>query len=216
MRRILLGGCALIILGVLAVMYVAYRNSLTDDRDQTSGSSEVVSAEHKEDSETATVTDSFPASNSVPVTQPRTMSIPSIGIAKAPIIPVGIASNGEMATPSTNHEIGWYKSGALPNQEKGAIVFNGHVGIGDRPAVFKDLHRLSTGGIIEIRTGDNSSYRYQVYHIERLPLEKVDMRKMLRSADPSKQGLNIITCAGEYDPARKTYDDRVLVYAVRI
>lgn len=144
------------------------------------------------------------------------LTIATVGVQAAPVLPVGVAPSGEMEAPDGIHEVGWYSKSASPADDSGALLLDGHVGLEGQSAVFKELHRLKTGSIIKLTAQDGSTYSYEVYHVEQMALEDVDMRKMLRSVNPSKQGLNIITCAGEYDATRRTYDDRVLVYAVKV
>jgi hypothetical protein len=40
------------------------------------------------------------------------------------------------------------------------------------------------------------------------------MSKALSSVSADKAGLNIITCAGKYLPDQKTFEQRLVVYAV--
>ncbi len=210
--RVLLLTCVLIAIGALVAVYI-YQQIIPRDH-QAKVPTETAEQEQEDDAQQE-APEYRAAPAATPASQPHSITIPSVGVHRAAIVPVGIEPNGDMATPPTNHGVGWYDKSAQPADGTGTLLLNGHVGIGSQEAVFKQLHRLSVGEVIEVQTGDGTSYRYEVYHIERLPLEDVDMRKMIRSVNPSKQGLNIITCAGEYDDARATYDDRVLVYAVR-
>src|SRR5690606_36264482 len=41
-----------------------------------------------------------------PIDRPRQLNIPSLGIRGANVVPVGVESSGEMAAPSTNHQVG--------------------------------------------------------------------------------------------------------------
>lgn len=197
-------------ISVLVAIFVYYTHEAVNDLPATQDT-QVSSRKHEESVDSQLDA----AKGVVPATQPVALTIATVGVHSAPIIPVGIDVNGEMDAPGTNHDVGWYDQSAKPIQDGGALLLDGHVGIYNQAAVFKHLHQLKTGELIEVTTQDGASYAYTVYHVEQLPLEDVDMRKMMHSVQPSKQGLNIITCAGEYDPARKTYDDRVLVYAVR-
>ena len=41
------------------------------------------------------------------------------------------------------------------------------------------------------------------------------MSTMLDSFEPSKEGLNIITCVGDWDYSKNTFNKRVMLRAVR-
>lgn len=209
--RILIIAIGILSLIVLSVAIFLSMPSKAPEKTEVSRSSKPVTTK-QEPAPEAPVPEKKPAG---PPNHLQSLTIATANVQSAPVVPVGIEANGEMGAPATNHEIGWYEKSDLPVSEGGAVVLDGHVGIGAQSAVFKNLHRLNSGDVIEAKTNDGTLYRYTVYHVEQVPIEEVDMRKMLRSVDPSKQGLNIITCAGEYDDARKTYNDRVLVYAVR-
>lgn len=147
---------------------------------------------------------------------PRTLSIDTIGINNANILSVGLEADGALAAPASIYDVGWYKDSAKPGSGTGALLLDGHVsGVNDPNAIFHRLKELKKGATMTIEKGDGSKINYVVRETETLPIEKVDMRKMMRSIDPKREGLNIITCGGAYDYSRQLYEDRVMVYAVR-
>lgn len=121
-----------------------------------------------------------------------------------------------MEAPKDFQHVGWYKHGAKPGDGRGAILLNGHYGAAREVAIFQYLDKLSSGDTIELEDEAGQKASYKIYHVEQVPLEQLDMRKMMFSADPSREGLNIITCGGDFDRERDTYNDRVVVYAVRM
>ena len=44
---------------------------------------------------------------------------------------------------------------------------------------------------------------------------KFGMSTMLDSFEPSKEGLNIITCVGDWDYSKNTFNKRVMLRAIR-
>jgi hypothetical protein len=52
--------------------------------------------------------------------------------------------------------------------------------------------------------------------METVALDDVDMDKLLTPYGNAKEGLNLITCTGDWLPDKKTYDHRVLVYTKRV
>jgi LPXTG-site transpeptidase (sortase) family protein len=155
------------------------------------------------------------AAYSVPASHPRKLVIKKLNI-DAIILPMG-TTNGEMDAPTSAWDVGWYNQSALPGSGHGAMLIDGHVNDAlNSPGVFYSLANLSQGDLIELERGDGVWFDYNVRTVQDIPLDKVDMASMLRSAETGKEGLNLITCGGWYDAAKRTYDHRVLVYATRV
>lgn len=152
----------------------------------------------------------------VPASHPRELKIPKLGI-DANILSMGILKDGSLDAPKTAWDVGWYDESALPGSGQNALLIDGHVNDAlNTPGVFYHLGTLKTGDDMQIERGDNELFTYKVVQVDQKPIDQVDMAKMLRSAEPGKEGLNLITCGGDYDYKRETYKDRILVYAVRI
>lgn len=154
--------------------------------------------------------------HSVPETHPKYLVIPKLSI-NTNVYTVGITREGAIDAPQTAWDVGWYKDGALPGSGSGAALIDGHVNDAyNTPGVFYKLAELTIGDEITIIRGDNSEIRYKVASVTEEPLSGIDMRKVLSSAEPGKEGLNLITCGGKYDQAARTYTNRVIVYSVRV
>lgn len=151
----------------------------------------------------------------VPPTQPRNIKIDSIGV-NANIVPLGLLEDNALDAPKTAWDVGWYNGSNKPIDGTGALLADGHVNntLGT-PGVFYDLHKLQPGDEIDIETGDGKDYKYIVKKVEQVPINEVSMSSMMKSLEPGKQGFNIITCGGDYNHKKSTFDDRVLVYSVR-
>ena len=153
------------------------------------------------------------AAYSVPPAHPRQLIIDSLNIS-ANVLPMGVLKSGALDAPKTAWDVGWYNAGALPGSSYGALLIDGHVNDSlDRPGVFARIGTLKKGDILKIQRGDGAEFSYSVQLVEQKPTNQVDMNKLLTPITEGKSGLNLITCGGTYNAQKKTYDDRILVYA---
>lgn len=153
----------------------------------------------------------------VPAGQPRYITIPKIGVVKTRILSVGVTSTGELDVPKNIGDTAWYNKSALPGQGYGAVLIDGHNGGITRDGVFARLGTLEKGDEITIERGDGKQFIYKVVENESMALEDVNktgMVKMTKSADESKEGLNLITCDGKWVPRLKQFDRRIMLRAV--
>jgi sortase (surface protein transpeptidase) len=133
------------------------------------------------------------------------VSIPSIGL-NAPIVNVGIDDLGRMDVPDGNtNNVGWYSGGTAPG-EVGSAVLDAHVF-----AALKNLHKVQAGDSIYVTTRDGRTLNFIVRENSVYKLADVPAQKLFNRADG--RWLNLITCAGTYDPATDTYTHRTVVYA---
>lgn len=144
---------------------------------------------------------------------PVRLKIASIGV-DAPIIPVGTEPDGAMAAPKTATDIGWYERSATLGSTKRSVLLSGHYGL-DIPEVLRRLNELKKGDSIALAGAAGDSATYKVVETERQHRSEVDMEKAFNYAK-GQESLSIITCIGEYDYSAQTYDDRYIVYAVRV
>ena len=145
---------------------------------------------------------------------PKRISIQSIGI-KARVLRMGTDANNKIQSPRSSYDTGWYEGSNKPD-ENGAVFINGHVSGPTKAGIFYNLKKLNNGDIINIEKGDGTVISYKVVNKETVDVNNVDMQKALRSADVDKQGLNLMTCSGDYSAKDKTFNERLIVYSVRI
>jgi sortase (surface protein transpeptidase) len=139
------------------------------------------------------------------------------GKVSAPIVGVGLDSNGAIAVPGS--AIGRYQ--IMPDAP---IFLDGH-----SSGVFSRLNSVGVGEIVSITASDGSVSNYQVYNVKiydydpslgstdaagNLTINGWFMRESLY--DGGADGLNMMTCAGTYLPAYGTYDQRLVVFAKKI
>lgn len=152
--------------------------------------------------------------------EPRYMTIERLGINRARVMGIGVSGdNNQLGDPANVHDVGWYTASAKPGQmtqNKPAGLYDGHnTGIYER-GVFYRLGDLTTQDLITIERGDGEKLTYQVQEINTVPIADVDMKKMLESAIPDVEGLNIISCSGTWNNELNTYSHRVLVRATLV
>lgn len=157
------------------------------------------------------------AEHTVAATSPRYLSIPSLGIEKVRVVSIGLTKNNMLDTPKNINDTAWYDKSAEPGSGTGAVVIDGHNGGVTKDGVFAKLADLTEGSEIIIERGDGLKVSYFVETNETMSLNKANttgMKDMMQSADPSKEGLSLITCAGNWVPRDKVFDKRVMVRAV--
>lgn len=154
---------------------------------------------------------------------PRYLSIPSLKISNARIVQIGTIKNtGQLDSPKSIYDAGWYTKSGLPGAGKGAVLIDGHNGGPTKGGVFENLGSLSKGSEIIIERGDGQRITYQVADNREMSVEDINnesnplgMKTMLNSMDPKKEGLNMITCVGDWDYSKNTFNKRVMLRAVR-
>lgn len=141
---------------------------------------------------------------------PRVLHIPSLS-AVSRVLHLGLAADGSLTAPNDIYDTGWYSASAQPNDKTGAILVNGHIEGPTKPGVFAGLGTLKTGEEIVLERGDRRMMTFVVTSVEVLEDSQIDMKQLLKSADPNKLGLNLVTSTG----AGRDKQPRVVVYAVQ-
>lgn len=140
--------------------------------------------------------------------QPTGLTISSIGLGGAPVLPVGLEDNGEMEIPPAE-EVGWYELGVAPG-EQGSAVLAAHIAYDGVDGAFRYLDRLAGGEEVEVAFDDGSAVTYRVtevveYRKDALPDE------IFSRTGPER--LVLITCGGEFNPSLRSYESNVVAYA---
>ncbi len=154
----------------------------------------------------------------VPPVQPRYISIPTLGIAKTRVMKVDVNSSGELDTPMNINDAAWYDKSATPGLGYGAVMIDAHNGGYSKNGVFAKLDTLKTGDTITVERGDGKKFTYAVVSNQTVTLDEANksgMKQLMQSADEDKEGLSLITCAGNYVPRLQQFDHRVMVRAVQ-
>jgi hypothetical protein len=142
---------------------------------------------------------------------PVGLQIPALEV-EAPIVPVGVESNGDMEVPDSVSDVGWYKHGSAPGQP-GSAVLAAHVDLASQgPGVFFDLRTLEPGDVIYVVFDDGTSDAFRaeartIYGKTELPVDAIFSRQ-------GSPVLTLITCGGGFNRSLQSYDSNVVVYAV--
>lgn len=156
-------------------------------------------------------------SHKVPATHPRYISIPSLNVQKARVLPVGLTKQNTLDTPKNIADTAWYTKSATPGQGYGAVLIDGHNGGISRDGVFAKLEKLRKNDEIIIERGDGKIVRYRVMENKLETLKEANttgMKRLMTPYDTGKEGLGLITCAGNWVPRDKVFDKRIMIRAV--
>jgi len=145
---------------------------------------------------------------------PRMLTIEKLGI-KSRILPMSVNADGSIQAPINIFDSGWYGGSAKPG-EKGAAFIDAHASGPTRQGLFAYLDTLVAGDTMSIERGDGTVLKYRVVHTETVPLEGLKMHNILQPYSGVSEGLNLMTCKGEWIEDQKTYDQRAVVYTERI
>ena len=109
--------------------------------------------------------------------------------------------------------VGWYSPGVAPGAAAVSAVLVGHVddrlqGLG----AFAEVRDLRAGDLIEVRTASGRTVAYEVRSLEQFPKSEAPMNRLFTQDGPHR--LVLITCAGDFDAATRSYADNVAVTAV--
>jgi sortase (surface protein transpeptidase) len=148
------------------------------------------------------------------VAMPYEVRIPSLGV-RARVQSVGKTETGLMSVPSgisQFRDVAWYREGVVPGMEGNAVVaghVSGYLGV---DAVFADLHHLTQGATVLVVDTDSVPRRFIVTRVARYPATETPIAAIFGETDGSR--LNLITCAGEWNPVTRDYTERIVVYTV--
>ena len=135
--------------------------------------------------------------------------IPKINV-DAAIEYVGLTSQGAMGVPAGPTDVAWFDLGPRPG-ENGSAVIAGHEGWKDNiQAVFDNLYKLQIGDKIYVEDENGSTTTFVVREMQTYG-ENQDFSDVFRSSD-GKAHLNLITCAGAWNKAQKSYSNRLVVF----
>lgn len=141
---------------------------------------------------------------------PQQLKIPKLKIDTV-IEQVGLTAEGDMDTPKGPNEVAWYKFGPRPGG-KGNAVITGHFGLKNNvPGVFDNLDKLSAGDLIYVEDMKGVTISFVVSKIQKYGAEE-DASVVFRSSDDEAH-LNLITCDGVWNQAKKSYSHRLVVFA---
>lgn len=143
-----------------------------------------------------------------PVT-PTRVTIPAVGV-DAPVITLGLEPSGELEVPTDFAVTGWWSGGARPGGAGPAVIV-GHFDARSGPAVFHRLGELEPGDEITVHGEEGAAVRYAVQDAEQHPKDGFPTERVY--GETPEPTLRLVTCSGPFDPAHRSYEDNLVVFA---
>lgn len=141
-------------------------------------------------------------------TEPKYITLPTIS-SGGYVEKVGVDQNNQIAVPTNINLAGWYIEGLKPGQD-GLSIIDGHLDGHKHDGIFKNLAKLKVGDTYQIEKGDGSILTFKVKSVQSMPVAEANSKLFVK--DPAiKSQLNLITCGGKFDEAKKQYENRVIV-----
>jgi sortase (surface protein transpeptidase) len=152
---------------------------------------------------TATATERAPA--------PVRLSYPRIH-AEMPVVPTGVADDGQMEIPEDAGTAGWYRFGQAPADARGTTVIAAHAGSEQTPTgPLYALRGARTGDRVEVRDAAGTQRAYRVAAVEQRGKDGLDLTPYFtRDGAPR---LVLVTCGGRWIAERGSYADNIIVVA---
>jgi len=139
---------------------------------------------------------------------PVRLIIPTINV-NAKIQYVGVTSKGAMEVPSNIVDVGWFKLGPRPGETGNAVIAGHFDGENGEAGVFFNLYKLKKGDKLYI---ENDKGKAIPFVVRESRLYDPGYANDVFSASNSAH-LNLITCDGVWDGAKKSYSKRLVVFA---
>lgn len=144
------------------------------------------------------------------IEEPLLLVIPRIRVVSK-VEPVGLLENGHMDTPRAWDNVAWFAPGTRPGNP-GSAVMAGHLDSTTGPAVFWKLRQLEPGDAVIVL---DAQARILIFRVEKLRAYDEEAAPIDILFGPSASPrLNLLTCAGSWDHAKRGYDKRLAVYTV--
>jgi sortase (surface protein transpeptidase) len=143
---------------------------------------------------------------------PARLQIPVIGVS-TPLVRLGRLPDGSIEVPHAWNTAGWYDQGPRPGQPGPAVIL-GHVDSKSGPAVFYRLRDLRPGDIVRVGLTDGRTLVFRVQRTERYPKDKFPTEAVYFPT--LDRELRLITCGGDFDYAKGSYVDNIVVYATLV
>lgn len=139
---------------------------------------------------------------------PARLKIPRIGV-DAVVEHVGVTADGNMDVPKTWENTAWYDQGPAPGNPGNAVI-DGHLDSYTGPAVFARLRELKPGDDLAVVTESGEELHFTVVEVSSFPADAAPIGRLF--GPEFTPHLNLITCEGNWDKARKAYDQRLIVF----
>jgi hypothetical protein len=143
------------------------------------------------------------------VSPPVRVRIPAIGVDSS-LQSLGLLPDGTLQPPSQWQQAGWFADGVRPGA-LGPAVIAGHVDSVSGPAVFYRLRELRPGDEVDVAQRTGRWLRFVVQTVRAYPKAQFPTEAVYGpTASPE---LRVITCTGDFDRAKHSYVDNLVVSA---
>ncbi|HZQ35571.1 MAG TPA: class F sortase, partial [Dehalococcoidia bacterium] len=145
-----------------------------------------------------------------PAPPPARLIIPKIGV-DARVVPLGEDASGAMASPDNPRDVGWWDEGTAPG-DAGSAVLDGHVDFANYgAAVFWNLRLLVPGDTVQVVSTEGQTLTFTVAEVSTFDAaDNSNIAEIFQRDDQPR--LNLITCAGTFNPRTHGYDKRMVVF----
>ncbi|MGY1815112.1 class F sortase [Blastococcus sp. SYSU D00820] len=145
-----------------------------------------------------------------PAPAPVRLALPALGV-DAPVDPVGVAADGQMALPDDVSRVGWYRFGPAPGGA-GNAVLAGHVDDAEQGlGALAPLRDAAPGDEVLVTGSDGAVTRWRVTGRELVTKRELPLDQLFaREGGPR---LVLVTCGGPFLPEYRSYRDNVVVVA---
>ena len=142
---------------------------------------------------------------------PTKVSVPTIG-AESSLIATGLKADGSLEVPPLSNpmQASWYDESPTPGS-LGPSVILGHVNGSGKPGIFYRLKDIKAGEQILVDREDGQTAVFTVANIDTVPKAAFPAEQVY--ADTPDSQLRLITCGGIFDPAARSYEANIVVYA---
>lgn len=141
--------------------------------------------------------------------EPTRVRIPRLDVSST-LERLELDDDGVMETPKNPAKAGWFTPSPTPGVV-GSAILAGHITWDRRPAVFFQLSTLHKGDRIEVDREDRTTAVFEVERVATFPKNAFPSKDVYAGAGHA--GLRLITCGGDYDTARRSYQDNTIVWA---
>ncbi len=130
-----------------------------------------------------------------------------------PLIDLGTNADGSIEVPVSAADVGWLTSSAVPGGV-GPAVLAGHVDSRAGPGVFYRLREMAAGDRVFVTLSDGAVHEFEVTRTLTVGKDEFPTQDVYGPV-PDAQ-LRLITCGGEFDQQRRSYEDNVVVFASHV
>jgi hypothetical protein len=143
--------------------------------------------------------------------RPVALSIPCIGVDSTHMMKLGLNSDGTLQVPPLlSGKTGWYKQSPTPGQTGPAIIL-GHIDSYKGPSVFFHLDELQPGAQVTVTRADGTKAHFTVDATRQYSKKDFPTKKVYGNV--SYPALRLITCGGQFNEQKKSYESDTVVYA---